>query len=64
MNLAKPAVALIRGHGNAVAGPDFQTAVKYAVFTEMNARLQTIVIGLGGPIKYISGPCRLPRNNP
>ena len=47
-------VALMRGHGNVVAGPDLQTAVKYAVFTEMNARLQTIAIGLGGPIKYIS----------
>jgi HCOMODA/2-hydroxy-3-carboxy-muconic semialdehyde decarboxylase len=47
-------VALMRGHGNVVVGPDVQTAVKYAVFTEVNARLQTIAIGLGGPIKYIS----------
>jgi HCOMODA/2-hydroxy-3-carboxy-muconic semialdehyde decarboxylase len=47
-------VALMRGHGNVVVGPDVQTAVKYAVFTETNARLQTIAIGLGGPIKYIS----------
>jgi ribulose-5-phosphate 4-epimerase/fuculose-1-phosphate aldolase len=47
-------VVLMRGHGNVVVGPDVQTAVKYAVFTEANARLQTIAIGLGGPIKYIS----------
>jgi len=47
-------VALMRGHGNVVVGPDVQTAVKYAVFTEVNARLQTIAIGLGGSIKYIS----------
>jgi HCOMODA/2-hydroxy-3-carboxy-muconic semialdehyde decarboxylase len=47
-------VALMRGHGNVVVGPDVQTAVKYAVFTEVNARLQAIAIGLGGPIKYIS----------
>jgi len=47
-------VALLRGHGNVVVGPDVRTAVKYAVFTEVNARLQTIAIGLGGPIKYIS----------
>jgi ribulose-5-phosphate 4-epimerase/fuculose-1-phosphate aldolase len=47
-------VALLRGHGNVVVGPDIQTAVKYAVFTEVNARLQTIAIGLGGPVKYIS----------
>lgn len=52
--LADRPVALMRGHGNVVVGPDIQTAVKYAVFTEMNARLQTIAIGLGGPIKYIS----------
>jgi ribulose-5-phosphate 4-epimerase/fuculose-1-phosphate aldolase len=47
-------VALLRGHGNVVVGPDIQTAVKYAVFTEVNARLQTIAIGFDGPIKYIS----------
>jgi len=49
-------VALMRGHGNVVVGPDVQTAVRYAVYTEMNARLQAVAIGLGGgPIKYISG---------
>jgi len=47
-------VLLMRGHGNVVAAADVQTAVKYAVFTEVNARLQTIAIGLGGPINYIS----------
>ena len=52
--LADRPVALMRGHGNVVVGPDVQTAVKYAVFTEVNARLQTIAISLGGPIKYIS----------
>jgi hypothetical protein len=25
-----------------------------AVYTEVNARLQTIALGLGGPIKYVS----------
>jgi hypothetical protein len=28
-------------------------AVRYAVYTEVNARLQTIAIGIGGPINYI-----------
>jgi Class II Aldolase and Adducin N-terminal domain len=28
--------------------------VRYAVYTEVNARLQAIALGLGGPINYIS----------
>lgn len=47
-------VALMRGHGNVVVGPDVQMAVRYAIYTEVNARLQAIAIGLGGPINYIS----------
>jgi ribulose-5-phosphate 4-epimerase/fuculose-1-phosphate aldolase len=47
-------VALMRGHGNVVAALDVQTAVRYAIYTEMNARLQTIALGIGGPINYIS----------
>ncbi len=47
-------VALMRGHGNVVVARDVQTAVGYAIYTEVNARLQTIAIGLGGPITYIS----------
>src|SRR5262245_15303744 len=47
-------VALMRGHGNVVVGPDVQTAVRYAIYTEVNARLQTIAIGIGGPSNYIS----------
>jgi ribulose-5-phosphate 4-epimerase/fuculose-1-phosphate aldolase len=47
-------VALMRGHGNVVVGPDVQTAVRYAYYTEVNARLQAMAIALGGPITYIS----------
>jgi ribulose-5-phosphate 4-epimerase/fuculose-1-phosphate aldolase len=47
-------VALMRGHGNVVVGPDVRTAVSRAIYTEVNARLQAIAIGLGGPITYIS----------
>lgn len=47
-------VALMRGHGNVVAAPNVQTAVRYAIYTEVNARMQSIAIGLGGPINYIS----------
>jgi ribulose-5-phosphate 4-epimerase/fuculose-1-phosphate aldolase len=47
-------VALMRGHGNVVVGSDVQMTVRYAIYTEVNARLQAIVIGIGGPINYIS----------
>ncbi len=50
---SKP-VALIRGHGNVVVGPTVKRATIRAVYTEVNARLQTIALGLGGPINYIS----------
>ena len=54
-SLGDKRVALLRGHGNVVVGPDLQTAVKYAIFTETNARLLIITMGLGGgPINYIS----------
>lgn len=54
MKLGDKRVVLMRGHGNVVVGPDVQTAVRYAIYTEVNARLQVIAIGLGGPINYIS----------
>lgn len=47
-------VALMRGHGNVVVGRDVQMAVRYAIYTEVNARLQAIAIAIGGPINYIS----------
>jgi len=47
-------VALMRGHGNVVVGPSLQHAVFRAIYTEVNARLQTIAIGLGGKVRYLS----------
>src|SRR5262249_62094121 len=47
-------VALMRGHGNVVVGPDVQMAVRYAIYTEVNARLQAAAIAIGGPLNYIS----------
>jgi ribulose-5-phosphate 4-epimerase/fuculose-1-phosphate aldolase len=47
-------VALMRGHGNVVVGPDVQIAVRRAIYTEVNARLQAAAIAIGGPINYIS----------
>jgi HCOMODA/2-hydroxy-3-carboxy-muconic semialdehyde decarboxylase len=47
-------VALMRRHGNVVVGPNVKRATIRAVYTEVNARLQTIALGLGGPINYVS----------
>ena len=52
--LGDRSVVLMRGHGNVVVGPNVQIAVRYAIYTERNARLQAIAISLGGPINYIS----------
>lgn len=47
-------VALMRGHGNVVVGPNLQVAVGNAIYTEVNARMQITALGLGGPVNYIS----------
>jgi ribulose-5-phosphate 4-epimerase/fuculose-1-phosphate aldolase len=47
-------VALMRGHGDVVVGPNVKRATIRAVYTEVDARLQTIALGLGGPINYVS----------
>jgi HCOMODA/2-hydroxy-3-carboxy-muconic semialdehyde decarboxylase len=44
----------MRGHGDVVVGPTVQRDVVRAIYTEVNARLQTIAINLGGPVNYIS----------
>ncbi len=46
-------VALMRGHGNVVVGPNIPRMVSRAIYTEVNARLQLQAIALGGPIVYI-----------
>jgi HCOMODA/2-hydroxy-3-carboxy-muconic semialdehyde decarboxylase len=48
--LTDKSVALLRGHGNVVVGPNVQTAVYRAIYTEINARLYLQAISLGGPI--------------
>ncbi len=47
-------VALMRGHGNVVVGPNVRVAVARAVFTDENARMQAVALGFGGPVNYIS----------
>jgi HCOMODA/2-hydroxy-3-carboxy-muconic semialdehyde decarboxylase len=52
--LGRGSVVLMRGHGNAVAGPDLKTAVFRAIYTEVNARLQMQAVMLGGPITFLN----------
>jgi ribulose-5-phosphate 4-epimerase/fuculose-1-phosphate aldolase len=49
---ARP-VALMRGHGAVVVGPNLPHAVFRSVYTEMNARLQAQAMALGGPVTYL-----------
>lgn len=53
-SLGDATVALMRGHGNVVVGPNVKRATIRAVYTEVDARLQTVALGLGGPINYLS----------
>jgi ribulose-5-phosphate 4-epimerase/fuculose-1-phosphate aldolase len=46
-------VALLRGHGNVVVGPDVRRTVSRAIYTEVNARMQLQAVMLGGPITFI-----------
>ena len=49
----KPA-ALLRGHGAVTVGPSLLIAVARAIYLELNAKLQTQAIALGGPLTYLS----------
>ena len=42
------------GHGDVTVGPDVKVAVFRAYYTDVDARLQTQAIGLGGEITYLS----------
>jgi HCOMODA/2-hydroxy-3-carboxy-muconic semialdehyde decarboxylase len=53
-SLGQGSVVLMRGHGDAVAGPDLKTAVFRAIYTEVNARLQMQAVMLGGPINFLN----------
>ena len=51
--LGSRTVALLRGHGNVVVGPDIRRMVSRAIYTELNARLQLQALALGGQIIYL-----------
>jgi ribulose-5-phosphate 4-epimerase/fuculose-1-phosphate aldolase len=52
--LGDKSVVLMRGHGDVAVGPNVKIAVFRAYYTDVNARLQTQAIGLGGEITYLS----------
>src|SRR5262245_56961603 len=51
--LGPASVALMRGHGNVVVGANLPHVVFRAVYTEVNARLQTQAMTLGGTVTYL-----------
>ena len=53
-SLGACACVLMRGHGMTVVGDGLQEVVFRAVYTQMNARLQTLAGQLEGPIEFLS----------
>jgi HCOMODA/2-hydroxy-3-carboxy-muconic semialdehyde decarboxylase len=51
--LGNHSAVLMRGHGSAVVGPTILAAVGRSIYLELNARLQSQAIGLGGEITYL-----------
>ena len=51
--LGSHCAVLMRGHGSTVVGPTILAAVGRSIYLELNARLQSQVIGLGGDITYL-----------
>lgn len=52
--LGSGTAVLMRGHGDTVVGQSIKTAVFHAVYTEMNARMQSEAIKLGGKVAYMN----------
>lgn len=53
--VGKAAVVLMRGHGNVVVGATLPQAVSRAIYTEINARIQSDALRLGeGRVNYLS----------
>src|SRR6266852_7000660 len=52
--LGDKSVVLMRGHGDVTVGPSVKLAVFRAYYTDVNARLQTQAVALGGEINYLT----------
>jgi HCOMODA/2-hydroxy-3-carboxy-muconic semialdehyde decarboxylase len=47
-------VVLMRGHGDVTVGPSVKMAVFRAYYTDVNARLQSQAVALGGDVNYLT----------
>src|SRR6202171_51351 len=52
--LGDKSVVLMRGHGDVTVGPSVKVAVFRAYYTDIDARLQSQAIALGGDINYLT----------
>jgi HCOMODA/2-hydroxy-3-carboxy-muconic semialdehyde decarboxylase len=52
--LGNGTAALLRGHGDVVVGNSIQTAVLHAVYTDLDARLESEALELGGKITFLN----------
>jgi ribulose-5-phosphate 4-epimerase/fuculose-1-phosphate aldolase len=52
--LSDKPVVLMRGHGDVTVGPSVQMAVFRAYYTDVNAKLQSQAIALGGEVNYLT----------
>jgi HCOMODA/2-hydroxy-3-carboxy-muconic semialdehyde decarboxylase len=54
LTLADRSVVLMRGHGDVTVGPSVKLAVFRAYYTDVNARLQSQALALGGEVNYLT----------
>lgn len=54
--LGQSAVALLRGHGNVVVGSTVKQATVFAVYTDINARMQMQALQMGGKVNSLDTP--------
>ena len=47
-------VVLMRGHGDVTVGPSVKMAVFRAYYTDVDARLQSQAVALGGEVNYLT----------
>jgi ribulose-5-phosphate 4-epimerase/fuculose-1-phosphate aldolase len=52
--LGEKSVVLMRGHGDVTVGPSVKMAVFRAYYTDVNAKLQSQAIALGGEVNYLT----------
>ena len=52
--LSDKPVVLMRGHGDVTVGPSVKMAVFRAYYTDVNARLQSQAVALGGEVNYLT----------